>query len=133
MIGYFGDIIFETSDERILTLVDFERSSSSRWSTHDVIGKKPASEFIGPGLDTISFTVNLNGMFGVKPRYEMNRWLRKERAGEVETLVIGNAALGVDKWRITSVSQMWNVILNKGELLSGSVDIELEEYVEVLR
>ncbi|WP_163538311.1 phage tail protein [Gracilibacillus sp. YIM 98692] len=133
MIGFFGDIIFETSDERIRTFSDFERNSSSRWSSHDVIGRKPASEFIGPGLDTISFTVHLNGQHGVRPREEMNRWLRKERSGEVETLVIGNAALGIDKWRISSVSQMWNVVMNKGEVLSGSVDIELEEYVEVLR
>ncbi|WP_121614798.1 phage tail protein [Virgibacillus halodenitrificans] len=130
MIGFFGKIVFETSDQRILTFTGFQRSASSRWSNHDVIGAKPSSEYLGPGLDTISFSVDLNGQNGVKPRYEMNRWLRMERKGEVAPLVIGDAYLGVDKWRIKSVSQMWGVILNRGEVLSGKVDIELEEYVE---
>lgn len=132
MIGYYGDIVFETSDSRILTFSDFQRNTASRWAKHEVIGKKPTSEFIGPDLDTISFTVNLNGNFGVKPREEMELWLRKSRSGTAEILVIGNRALGVDKWIVKSVSQAWGVILNKGEVFSGKVDIELEEYVEEL-
>ena len=133
MIGFYGDIIFETSDERILNFSGFTRNSSSEWATHRAIGRKPASEFIGPNLDTISFTVHLSAKYGVKPQHEMDRWLIKSRDGMVDTLVIGNKALGVDKWKVVSVSQMWNVILNKGEVFSGDVDIELEEYVEELR
>jgi phage protein U len=132
MIGYYADIVFETSDSRILTISDFQRSTASRWAKHDVIGKKPTSEFVGPDLDTISFTVQLNGNFGVKPREEMERWLRKARDGTAATLVIGNRALGVDKWVVKSVSQIWGVIMNKGEVFSGKVDVELEEYVEWL-
>jgi phage protein U len=133
MIGFFGDIIFETNDKRILTFQGFNRSSGGRWGKHDIIGRKPASEFIGPNLDKITFTVLLNGNHGVKPLYEMERWLYKERDGVAHELVIGNRAKGVDKWVVKSVSQMWEVILNKGQVLSGKVDIELEEYVEVLQ
>lgn len=132
MIGFFGDIIFETSDKRILTFNELQRETSGRWSTHDVIGKKPILERLGPGLDTISFTIQLNGNHGVKPRQEMERWLLKERDGAAEVLVIGTKALGVDKWVVRNVSQMWDVVLNQGEVLRGSVDIELEEYVEEL-
>lgn len=132
MIGFFGDIIFETSDKRILTFQDLKRDTSSRWSNHDVIGKKPTSEFIGPGLDTISFTINLNASLGVKPRHEMERWLEKARSGTAETLVVGNKGLGVDKWTVKSVSQAWGVVLHEGEVYSGKVDIQLEEYVEEL-
>lgn len=132
MIGFFGDIIFETSDKRILTFQGFQRDSSARWNTHDVIGKKPTSEFIGPGLDTISFSIQLNANNGVKPRLEVEKWLEKERTGVAEILVIGNKGLGVDRWIVKSVSQMWNVVLNKGEVFSCSFDIELEEYVEEL-
>lgn len=133
MIGFYGDILFETNDKRLLTFAGLERSASSRWATHDTIGRKPASEFIGPNLDTISFTVNLNGNHGVKPRLEMDRWLEKCRKGTVEVLVIGDKGLGLDRWKVTSVSQMWGTVLNGGELFSGNVDITLEEYVEVLR
>lgn len=133
MIGFFGDIVFETNDQRILTFTGFQRDSTGRWATHDVIGRKPASEFLGPGLDTISFTVNLNGQFGVKPRRELERWLRKVRRGDAEILVIGNRPIGVDRWVVKSVSEMWNVVLNRGEILSAQIEVEMEEYVEVLR
>ena len=54
MIGYFGDVIFETSDSRILNFSEFKLESASRFATHDVIGKKPKTEFIGPGLNTVT-------------------------------------------------------------------------------
>jgi len=132
MIGYFGkDIIFETSDERILTFTDFNRDTASRFAMHEVIGKKPTTEFVGPGLDTITFTVHLNGNNGVNPREEMNKWLEYARSGQAEILVVG-VALGVDKWVVKSVSQAWGVVFNRGEIFSGKVDVTLEEYISTL-
>ncbi|WNF36401.1 phage tail protein [Bacillaceae bacterium IKA-2] len=132
MIGFFGDIVFETSDKRILNFSNFSRNISSRWAKHDVIGRKPTSEFNGPDLDTISFTVNLNGSNGVKPIDEMNKWLEICRKGEVKTLVIGNRAIGTNKWTVQNVSQIWKTIFNDGKVYSGNVDVSLTEYVGVL-
>lgn len=132
MLGHYGDIIFETSDSRILNFSGFKREIQSRWGKHDVIGRKPISEFIGPDLDTISFTIHLNGSLGVKPVDEMNRWLEKARLGHAEILTVGNRVLGVDKWTVQRVSQMWDVIFNKGEVYSGKVEVSLEEYLEEL-
>lgn len=132
MIGYFGDIVFETSDKRILTFSDFQRNIASRWAKHNRLGKKPATEFLGPDLDTVSFVVNLNGGFGIKPKQEMDKWLIYARSGKAETLVIGTGALGVDKWIVQNVSQMWDVVWNNGKIYSGKVEVTLEEYVEVL-
>lgn len=129
MIGFYGDIVFETSDKRILNFSGFNRNASSRWANHEVIEGKPVSEFIGPNLDSISFTVHLKGLSGVKVKEEMDKWLIKCREGTIDTLVIGNSSIGMNKWKVLSVSQMWNVILNKGELLSGDVEVELEEYI----
>lgn len=133
MIGYFGpDIIFETSDSRILTFADFKRDIASRWGSHELIGVKPKIEFIGPGLDSITFTVNLNGNNGVRPRTEMDLWLAKARDGVAETFVVGDKPLGVDKWVVKSVSQVWGAIFNRGEVFSGKVDVTLEEYISEL-
>jgi len=133
MIGYFGkDIIFETSDERILTFTDFNRDTASRFAMHEVIGKKPTTEFVGPGLDTITFTVHLNGNNGVNPREEMNKWLEYARSGTAETLVVGDKPLGVDKWIVKSVSQVWGTVFNRSELFSGKVDVAHGEYVSEL-
>lgn len=132
MIGYFGPIKFETSDRRILTFTDFQRESTTRSEKHDVIGRKPVKEFIGPDLDTITFTITLTATSGVNPRVEAEKWLRMSRNGEAHPLVIGKRGLGFDRWTIESVSQMWDVVLNKGQVYSAKVDITLEEYHEVI-
>ena len=125
----FGNIVFETSDSRILNFTGFTRDVSSRYAQHEVIGKKPATEYLGPNLDTISFTVNLNGSFGVNVRGEMDRWVGMARNGEAYLLVIGGKGVGTDLWSVQSISEMWNKILNNGALLSGKIDVTLQEYI----
>lgn len=132
MIGAFGDVIFETSDNRILNFSGFTRATSSRYATHEIIGKKPRTEFVGPSLDIITFTINLNGNNNVKIRDEMNRWIIMAREGIAETLVIGTKAIGVDKWVVKDVSEAWDTIFNQGELFSGKIDVTLEEYLTTL-
>lgn len=129
MIGYFGkQIIFETSDKKIMTFDGLKMDIASRYAKHDVIMKKPLTEFIGPDLDALSFTVNLNGSFGIKPREEMDKWAKLAREGIAEFFVIGGKPLGTDKWVVKSVSQAWDTIFNGGELFSGKIDVTLEEY-----
>ena len=130
MIGYFGkQIIFETSDKRIMTFSELKMDIASRYAKHDVIMKKPITEFIGPDLDSLSFAVNLNGNFGVKPRVEMEKWAALARDGVAEVFVVGGKPLGADKWVVKSVSQAWDTVFNGGELFSGKIDVSLEEYI----
>lgn len=130
MIGYYGDIIFETSDQRILNFSGLKRDVKGRWEKHAVIGKKPVSEFIGPDLDTITFTVSLSGNNGVKPRDEMERWNQYANKGLADVLVIGGRPVGNNKWNVQGVSEVWDVVFNHGELFSGKIDVSMEEYVE---
>lgn len=132
MIGYFGDIVFETSDQRILTFSGFKHDSSGRWEKHNVIGQKPVQEFIGPDTDNVTFTINLSGNNGVKPRDEMEKWLQLVENGIADILVIGSKPIGQDKWIVKSVSEAWNTIFNRGELYSAKIDVSLEEYIEVI-
>ena len=127
-IGQFGEITFEVSSDKLLTFEDFKRESESNFQNHALIAQKPRTEFIAPGLDTISFTVILNAQFGVKPRDEMNRWLEYCRSGDAEWLAVGGKLMGVDRWVVKSVSQSWDVIYDGGILASGKVNITLQEY-----
>ena len=69
MIGTLGrKIIFEVSDNRVLTFESMSREVSGRWTEHEVLGVKPKAEFLGPGLQTISLTIHLSAALGVKPR-----------------------------------------------------------------
>jgi phage protein U len=132
MIGYLGDVIFETSDSRILNFSGFVLESASRFAAHEVIGKKPKTEFIGPGLNTVTFTINLNGNHGVKPREEMTKWIIKSNSGKAFSLVIGGRVLGADKWVVKSISEAWDTLFNGGELFSGKIEVTIEEYISIL-
>jgi hypothetical protein len=47
-IGFYGeDIVFETSDQRILTFAGLKQDVAGRWESHAIIGKKPVSESSG--------------------------------------------------------------------------------------
>jgi len=129
LIGSFGDIIFEVSADKIRTFDGFSRESSDRWTNHEVIDQKPLSEFIGPGLDKVSFSMRFDAQHGINPRMEMEKLIEMSRTGEVAALIIGGKPLGVDKWKITGLSQRWNTVDNQGNLLAAVLDVTLEEYV----
>ena len=59
-IGSLGDIVFEVSDSVIRTFSEFQRTTSGRWATHEVMGSAPVGEFISPGLDEITLPIKLN-------------------------------------------------------------------------
>lgn len=128
-LGSFGDIVFEVSSTRIRTMNNFSRSAADRWANHEILGKYPASEFVGPGLDQARFSIRFDVNFGINPRAECDRLRIMSRDGQVEHLIIGGRALGAHKWKIVSFDQRWTKIDGSGNVLVAEVDITLEEYV----
>lgn len=128
-LGSFGDLVFEVSTEKVRTFSDFKRTNSERWASHEIIVEKPKSEFIGPGLDGITFTMRFDVNFGVNPRQEMDRLVDMSRNGEVHYLIIGGKGLGEGMWKIKTLGQEWTVVDNMGNVLSSKIDVTLEEYV----
>lgn len=128
MIGYFHDLIFETSDKKVITFQDMKREANAIYEDHACIGQKPQSEFLRPDLDTVSFQIILHTKLGIDPKTEADKWLDYCRRGVVGTLCIG-VPIGVEKWTIRSVSQQWNRILNNGKLIYCTVDVTLKEYI----
>lgn len=130
MIGKYGDIVFETSDTRILNFKDLKISKSNRTTSHNILMKKPILEFLGPELDSITFTVNLNASLGINVNEEQNKWYKKIENAEAEELLIGNKKIGQNKWLTTSINETYNTILNNGQVYSLTLEIKLQEYVE---
>ena len=61
MIGTLGrKIIFEVSDEKVLTFLNMTREITSRWAEHEALGVKPKPEFLGPGLQTGTLEITLS-------------------------------------------------------------------------
>ena len=66
-VGIFGKLPFLCSSAVTFTFKDLSVSRSARWATHEIIGKKPVLEYIGPGLTEVSFNIQLNSMLGTPP------------------------------------------------------------------
>ena len=125
MIGTLGrKIIFEVSDNRVLTFESMSREVSGRWTEHEVLGVKPKAEFLGPGL----LTIHLSAALGVKPRRILDMVERMVERGTAEYLVIGGRLVGRRPFRVTGSSVAWDKVYSRGELAKATLTISLEEY-----
>lgn len=129
-IGSWGrDLVFSTSDRRILNFQKFTRSSGSEWAAHSRIGKKDQSEFLRPKLQKVTFTIKLDATLGVRPRSMLDLLILYTERGKVNVLVIGGKRVGAYYWRITDLSEAWETVLNRGELVSAKVNVTMQEYL----
>lgn len=128
-IGNFGKLItFEVSSEKMLALKDLKRTVVGRWKKHEIVGAAPRSEFQGPDLDETTVTAILSAEHGVKPRATIERLEAAARSGEVDYLIIGGKRVGTGKVYISSISEEWDTIWNKGELVKATINITFAEY-----
>lgn len=128
-IGTLGkNIIFEVSDKQVLTFYEMTREISGRWATHDVVGAKPKTEFLGAGLQTASLTITLSAALGVKPRAVLEAVEAMVEAGTAEYLILGASPVGKNPFRLVGSSETWDSIYNRGELAKATMTISLEEY-----
>lgn len=128
-IGNFGKLItFEVSSEKMLALKDLKRTVAGRWKKHEIVGAAPRSEFQGPDLDETTITAILSAEHGVKPRATIERLEAATRSGEVDYLIIGGKRVGTGKVYISSISEEWDTIWNKGELVKATINITFAEY-----
>lgn len=130
IVGYLGDVPFLSSRYIVRTFDGYQKSASGRWATHDIIGKKPISEFLGPGQEEISFDMILRTDLGVAPADEVKRLEKLRDTGEAVTLVIGTDVIGDTLWTVDSVSssvKRWGAL---GVPASVTVNVTLKEYAE---
>ena len=129
-IGHIGKtVVFETSDAKILNFKKMQRTVKGRWASHSRVGKKPKKQFLGPDADQLTFTITLNAEHGVKPRKTVENIEKLIRTGKPQTVVIGSKKVGSNKYAITEISEGWETILNRGEVVKITCDITLEEYL----
>lgn len=128
-IGSFGKvIIFESNSKKTLTFQEMKRTVSARWKTHSIVQKKPKAEFMGPDLDSISLKVVLSAEHGVKPRKTLEAIEKAITKGQVEYFILGGKKVGANKYYIESMSEDWEEIWNKGELVKAAGTLTFSEY-----
>lgn len=129
-VGTLGDIVFEVSDDKILTFYDYGRKTSARFSSHEIIGKKPKLEFIGQAIDEISFTIKLSAYKGINPKEQAEKIREMIENGEVVRFIMAGLPIGKNKWVIESMNEKANFHNSIGQIVSADVELSLREYVE---
>lgn len=130
VVGNLGKLItFEVSSSKVLTFDQMQRSVKGRWATHDVIGGKVKSEFLGADVASITLPIYLSSMHGVRPRRTIELINDAIESGQYFTFVIGGRAVGRYQWRITSSSETWDKVILNGILVEAKLTLTLEEYV----
>ena len=82
-IGYMGDVTFVVSSHYMITPSEFQRSGESRWSEHDLILRKPVSQFKGPGLEKVTFKIQLRADHNITPSSQLKKLRQMRDTGAV--------------------------------------------------
>lgn len=129
-IGNWGfDVVFSVSDRKIFTFRNLTRAIGSEWANHSRIGLKDQTEYLRPALQKITFDMTLDALNGVRPRATLEMLEDHCERGLAYPLIIGGKRVGKNKWRLTSVSEAWEVVYNGGELARATVSVTMEEYL----
>lgn len=128
-LGSFGRIVFQVSDQKILTLTEYSREIKARYATHEVIGTKPILEYLSSDLQSIKFKMQFSASLGVNPLSEIEKVCEMCENGEVSYLIIGNTVIGNNKWVIESVSESEDIWTPEGNLLYSEIEVNLREYI----
>lgn len=121
-------ITFEVSSNKVLTFGKFKRTVSARWKAHNIIGQKPKGEFAGADASGVTLEAVLAAEHGVKPRSMLDKLEKACEGGTVDYLYVGGKKVGTYKMCLESISESWDEIWNKGELVKATVSLTFSEY-----
>lgn len=127
-VGSIGAIPFVVSAEKIRTFHDFSRTGAGRWAKHDLVGRKPVLEFLGPDIEKISMKIQLRVDHGINPESELERLRKMRDDGEVFPLILGGSPVSNEYWTIESIGENVSFWRAGGKISSVTVDISLQEY-----
>lgn len=127
-IGSFGDLVFSVSENTVKTFDGMSWDFSADYATHDRHIKADLLEYMGPGIETISFSMTLSVFLGVKPLKEVKKLRKMVRKGYAERLVIGGKVYGNYKWVMEKGTVDFQRFDGKGNLLAARIKVSLKEY-----
>ena len=126
VVGSLGHLPFICSHDFVLTPNKLSRDHAARWAKHEIIGKKPVLEYIGPDLSTASLTICFDMSLGAPPAILLLRLKKMLENKKYKTLIIGGEYLG--KWVMKSVSEDRKFHNGLGVCIKAEATIELEEW-----
>ena len=130
MIGSLGEVCFEVSGQSIKTFDDMRRNASARLATHELINRKPLTEFVGAGLETISLSIALSAFYGIDPIEEVKVLREMRDKGMAVPFILDGQPQGDGLWLLESLEEEWHYIDNYGCPRVINCSCTLKEYIE---
>ena len=127
-IGSFGDLTFKVSDKIVRTFDGMSWDFSAKYATHDRHIKADIIEYMGPEIETISFSMVLSVFLGVTPLKQIKKMRKMIRKGYARRLVIGGKVYGNYKWVMEKGSVELQRFDKKGNLWAAKIKVTLKEY-----
>lgn len=125
-IGSFGEVIFEITDDKILSFDKLIFSKKAKWAKHDTINVKSRAEYLGDGELQTSLSIKLRAFDGVHPQNELDKLDNIISNGLVEALIIGSKVYG--DFYLESMNFEPIKVDGKGVVWQYNVDLSLSEY-----
>ncbi len=131
MIGSFGEVVFEVSDEKVRTFRDYQIQRSAKYSEHTIHGRKGLLEFTGLSPASASLSIKLDAGLGVNPKEELNNLREILNKHEAVPFILDGEPQGDGLWVLESLKENFEIIDNHGTFISINVSLNLKEYIEV--
>lgn len=125
-IGSLGELSFYCSADKVRTFKDLTRDLGARWAKHEVIGKKPVLEYVGPELMSASLTIRFDLSLGISPEEGLDRLKRMLENKLYKTLIVGEETLG--RFVIESISEERKFHAGDGLCIVAEATINLTEW-----
>jgi hypothetical protein len=128
-IASFGNKVFRVSSNYIYTFDELNISGELETETQDVAKKKPSTYIKGPGLESMSFSIELDQQFGINVRNEIDSWSNIRDTGIPCYFILGNKPLRGCKWLLKSCEIEDKKIDSKGQITKANIKLSFEEFV----
>ena len=129
-VGLLGEIIFEASSDKIMTLNNAKWSGSAQWATHQRHGTNALTEFVSLQPDKFSFDMVISRYAGVQDvQAALNLLWKYEREGTAVPLTLGEKGYGKYRWSVISHNIKMQYYDRTGNLTHCTVSVSLQEYL----
>lgn len=132
MIGSFGEVIFEISDRKVVSLNnEISRTYKSKITEHTPIYGPGMLRHQGRELIEVSFSISLNSTLTPELGEEKKKIIEMWERGEYANLVLGGQVFGEFPFLITEISET-NSYFNREKGIFDIIELNLsvKEYIE---
>ena len=90
--------------------------------------RKPVSQYGGPGLEKLSFSIILDAGHGIDVQEQLKKLRAMRDTGAVFPLILGGKPVTQSYWRMDSIKETEHYWATDGKLIQCRADIALAEY-----